>query len=159
MKLSDKIKWRLLTWCRSHAYDIVLPNYYWFDYEMDICKITQSGYIVEYEIKISRADYKADFNKNFYGYTKHDMLRSGKGANRFYFVVPENLVQISEVPEHCGLIYYSEYKITIIKNAKLLHRNHFTNYKRVAHKLADREGFLQRKLINLRNKNNYLKSL
>ena len=86
--------------------DIVIPNYYVNMFEMDLFVMKQSGIITEYELKISRSDFLADFKKKWGPDFKHDLLKSGKRkCNRFYFVVPENMVTIGEVPKHCGLIY------------------------------------------------------
>lgn len=149
-KLTDEITYNLMRYCRSHAYDIILPNFFVGNYEMDVCKIMQSGYMVEYEIKISKSDFKADFKKNngYNGKSKHDNLRIGeRPCNRFFFVVPKDLIQPDEVPDHCGLIYYHDKTFTLVKNAKLLHKNKQTDrlnfYKALAFKLAFREGIMR----------------
>lgn len=66
MKLADKIKYDLMSWCRFGSSDIILPNFFVGLWEMDLCVLKPSGYFTEYEIKISRADYKADFDKAFF---------------------------------------------------------------------------------------------
>jgi hypothetical protein len=109
--------------------------------EADIFGISKSGQMYEFEIKVSRADFKNDFkNKNY----KHDLLSNGdakhtynlwkKGRktnetydrivlpNRFYYACPEGLIQINEVPIYAGLIYISESgKYIEIKPAPLIH--------------------------------------
>lgn len=83
-------------------------------WESDFLLITRSGYCVEYEVKISRSDFFSDFKKT----AKHSILKDGTfinylseccsesfRPNRFYFVVPENMVSIDEVPHYSGLIY------------------------------------------------------
>lgn len=146
VKLADKIKYELLVWCKSSAYDIVIPNYYMFNDEMDICRI-HNDYIFEYEIKVSRSDFKKDFIKGGY-LNKHKQIKEGKKANRFYFVVPADLLNKSEIPEYCGLIYYYEQTncFKIIKTAKLLHKNGAVNYKKIALKLSGRLGNLMHKI-------------
>ncbi len=160
MKLTDIINKRLLSYCRSGSYDIVLQNYYYGTWEMDVMKITSAGYVIEYEVKISRSDFKNDFNKtqdnwlknNSNGYdkiknNKHQHILEGKRCNRFYFVVPDGLIESKEVPDYAGLIYFNEVGgFRTIKNAKLLHKNIFTNYKDVAVKLCFREESLRIKL-------------
>ena len=117
----------------------VLPNYTPRDWwECDVFEITKAGYFVEYEIKISRNDFKADSRKSDKGVSwftnefqhlnrpernKHaDLeLRSGKGPSRFWFVVPDGLVKEDEVPEWAGLLYIDRH-VSCIKSAPLLHR-------------------------------------
>lgn len=144
MKLADEIAYNLVRDCQRSGYEIVIPNFYLGNFEMDVFRRMKTGYIYEYEIKISRSDFFNDFKKfrkrrkvephqnyssyKFFDYEKilkHDELRNGDGqANRFYFVVPEGLVALDEVPKHAGLIYYkSQWKtFKIVKNAPLLHK-------------------------------------
>ena len=87
-----------------------------YDWESDVLKITKSGYAYEFEIKISRPDFKNDFKHKK---KKHLLLElkenKAKMPNYFYYVVPEGLVTEDEVPEYAGLIYVHA---TIIGNGK-----------------------------------------
>lgn len=106
--------------------------------ECDVISISKSNYIYEYEIKVSRSDFRADFNKD-----KHKLMLERKGTktrmikennekvkdtlyltcNYFNFVVPTGLVTIDEVPEYAGLIYMDEnLNFEIVKKAPLLHK-------------------------------------
>lgn len=83
---------------------IMLPNYTppgW--YESDLYVVTASMYTIEYEIKLTVADFKADWNKG----DKHMRLRDGtmRYPTRFYFAVPEGLLQPEDVPDYAGLVY------------------------------------------------------
>lgn len=100
MKFSNKIQRSLMPFVRGNG-DIVIPNYFHDCYEMDLFRLTPTEYIYEYEIKISRSNYFADFKKG----NKHERLQKGLAANRFFFVVPENLISIAECPKYAGLIY------------------------------------------------------
>lgn len=110
--------------------------------EADVFAILQSGYTAEYEVKISRSDFKAD-DKKVVRYArldgwkainrkKHDMLRDGyeKGPNRFYYVTPPDMVSEDEIPSHAGLIYVTKKSIydgiEIVKRAPLLHKKPIT---------------------------------
>lgn len=129
MKPADNILRRLVSFARGHGYEIIIPNFYYGQYEMDLFRLMPSGYVVEYEVKMSRNDFRNDFKKakikieggywhhheNGVRYedmpkvrvTKHDLIAAGQGAcNRFFFVTPENLVKPEEIPAHAGLIYY-----------------------------------------------------
>jgi hypothetical protein len=118
----------------------VLPNYtprgWW---ECDVFQITKAGYFVEYEIKLSLADFKADADKRksprwqFNGEfstarNKHEDLkaRSPLGPSRFYYVAPAGLLPTNMIPEWAGLIEARESKHEIpfvgeIKKAPRLH--------------------------------------
>jgi len=159
MKLADKISFELIKWARGSGHEILIPNFYHGWYEMDLFRLTNTEYVIEYEIKISRSDFFNDFKKNTrvylsgsYDYQtklKHDMIANGEGkCNRFFFVVPKDLVSINEVPEHCGLIYYNESSdfygnkysnLTMVKNAPILHKNKTADFKKLAVSLSFRE--------------------
>jgi hypothetical protein len=90
-----------------------MPNYTpdgWF--ENDVCEVTEAGYWREYEVKVSRADFKADSRKRRWvsaerdSKTKYDLLASGtiKGPSRFTYVMPKGLIQLDELPPFAGLI-------------------------------------------------------
>lgn len=92
--------------------------------------VTKAGLIVEYEIKISRSDFRADFKK-----IRHRILDSRKinephrGAAYFYYAVPRDLVRTTEVPDHAGLIYCDPV-FQIVKQAPRLHSNKITDHQR-----------------------------
>lgn len=106
--------------------------------ECDVLSISKSNYIYEYEIKISKSDFKADFKKKKHKLmcekkcTKYKMIKENNQkvkdtiyltSNYFYFVVPEGLVGISEIPEYAGLMYITEkHSFILIKKAPLLHK-------------------------------------
>jgi hypothetical protein len=157
-KLINRMQQKLIQYARGGAYDIVMCNYYFGSYEMDVFKLNDKMWITEYEIKISRTDFKKDFTKtrtrslyddkfNYQGSittNKHEQLEKGEcKPNRFYFVVPEGLVAKEEIPPHAGLLYYDEKtdSITVEKNARLLHKNPqpVTIYKDIARGLSFRE--------------------
>lgn len=129
------------------AASTVMPNFTpinWF--ECDVMEITKAGYFTEYEIKISRSDFKADALKNkrtgfrFDGATwvdvpgenKHKRLAQAdpKGPSRFWFVVPVGLITLDEVPGWAGLVVavptgeHSRFRahLRIEKEAPKLHR-------------------------------------
>lgn len=142
MKLADQISKTLVRFVNSGS-DIVVPNFYVGRYECDVMKLTKSGVFTEYEIKISRADYFNDFKKCHYErdltglipgvssylnipiltLNKHKETELGNRANKFYFVVPDGLIEPSEVPKYAGLIYYLNGRIRVVKNAKQIHKN------------------------------------
>lgn len=95
--------------------------------ECDVISISKSDYIYEYEVKISKSDFKADFKKN-----KHKHMLERKSVNEsknyyyipnyFYFVVPESLISIDDVPEYAGLMYLINDEFVEVKKAPILHK-------------------------------------
>jgi len=110
------MRWR---WQRN----FVLPNFApagWF--ECDVFELTARGYFREYEIKLSRADFRKDATKSSVKWvqvekrvgpapdvrtelepiaiSKHAMLAAGdvRGPRQFWYVTPVDLVKIEEVP-------------------------------------------------------------
>ncbi len=166
MKLADKI----LTAIRRHApkdpSEIMMPNFYLFGYEMDMMRLMTNGYVVEYEVKISRSDFFQDFKKmqEVYVYPidearqvqqffKHDGLREGKAANRFFFVTPEGLVDKEEIPKHAGLIYYRDGYLDTKKPAPLLHKRVYSDYRRLAIAMSWRDSNLRHRLNRIKELN------
>lgn len=110
----------------------VLENLYVFSWESDKLIETRSGLIYEFEIKVSKADFKNDFKKKdkhviLEGkethiptfdelepkykerYEKNYLVSHFKKPNYFYYAVPEGLITVEEVPEYAGLIYVLPY--------------------------------------------------
>lgn len=81
--------------------NIIAPNIYWgWDllYEADIVVITKSHYAYEIELKVSKADLKADSKKR-HGHNDYH--------NRFkylYFAMPEEIYEAELVPERAGVL-------------------------------------------------------
>lgn len=106
---------------------LVCPNYTPADWwECDLWLVTKAGYAVEFEIKVSVEDFKADAKKakHFYedrgkeGATyadrwkatlrqKHDLLatRDVRCPTRFYYVTPHDSgITLEMIPEWAGFI-------------------------------------------------------
>ncbi len=110
---------------------MVMPNVYvlraGFDtHESDFLTVTANGYIDEYEIKISRQDFKADLKKHRHLAYTHlspwtwayrpygwwgktgpytEIGSKARYPNRFWYVVPEGLIDVEDLPEHAGLLW------------------------------------------------------
>lgn len=99
----------------------LVHNLYVFGWESDYLAKTAAGYWYEVEIKISLADFKADFKKT----QKHNALRNrgwvGREAvpNYFSYCVPKPLMDKVRplLPDYAGLIGVSEYGHLIIDKA------------------------------------------
>ena len=100
---------------------LLMPNYtprnWW---ECDLFRVTNAGYFYEYEIKLSRSDFKADAHKirsrwgpkedGKWGFrevaNKHQLLKDGKeGPKHFLWVIPEGLIELEEIEEWAGVIH------------------------------------------------------
>ncbi len=128
-KIIQNILWRHLS---SKGHTLICPNYtpakWW---ECDMFSVTKSGYVVEHEIKISKADFKNDTKKSQNTNVKteirnkHIQLASSDpdGPNRFFYVVPEDLIKKDEVPTWAGLMYVNKYgSVYVEKDAPKLHK-------------------------------------
>lgn len=141
--------------------EFTVPNIYFFSngyYETDVLVYQKNGYILDFEIKISVQDFKADFKKT----TKHEILSTGartyeydttrliegirvpfkagetipcESPNKFYYAVPENLIKVEDIPSYAGLIYVTEFgAIKKIKEAPFLHKTKIDCYERLCKK-------------------------
>lgn len=103
-------------------------------FETDMLVLTKCGYAYGFEIKVSRADLKADFKKP--QHTKIGEMMNGRtGMERyygkfkhFYYAVPEQIKEMALelIPPFCGLwvLYREKYpgpsKFYLAKEAKIL---------------------------------------
>jgi hypothetical protein len=170
MRKSDKILRALIYDVRKIGHEVIIPNFYFGNWEMDLFRLLNTGYLTEYEVKTSRGDFRNDFKKSTedvkYNFaekkieksnfrTKHEMMEAGNYiANKFFFVVPENLIKPDEVPDYAGLIYFDEkYNVfKTIKPAKFIHKNKpDIDFKQICKSLCYREYNQRLKNLNLTN--------
>jgi hypothetical protein len=108
----------------NHKY--VINNAFIFNWESDFFSVTESGYVYEVEIKVTRGDFKDDFNKT----EKHILLESEsaesnmKRPNKFFYAAPKGLLNTIEIPKYAGLIEIPDIDEmpVVSKNAPFLHR-------------------------------------
>ena len=91
-----------------------------FSSEIDVLSILKSGYIVEYEVKISRSDFKADAKKSKWKWFR--MKKEDRTPNYFFYVCPHGLIQVEEIQDFAGLIYAHDNHLEVVKKAKIIHR-------------------------------------
>lgn len=123
----------------KEIYPILVSNIYLFYWESDLIYISKSGYVTEYEIKISKSDFKADKKKEY----KHQKLNSHDPfkPKYFWYVCPPNIIDAQDIPDYAGLIYcdslaydevtYSSLRdnVKIIKEAPRLRSDKITDQK------------------------------
>lgn len=112
--------------CQSETLKFNIPcenvKYLFSDWEIDVLSLNKSNYLTEFEVKISRSDFKADAKKKkwvFYQNTNGWL----KVSNYFYYACPKELITESELPSFAGLIYVSNEGIEVIKKAPLNHKH------------------------------------
>jgi hypothetical protein len=96
----------------------------------DILMVDKNDYLVEFEVKVSISDLKADFEKKKHKSYKNYNGRGGMVPNRLYFAVPKLLVTKASVilkayPAY-GIITVDESdgKVEVFKRAGFIHRFH-----------------------------------
>lgn len=94
----------LFAWLEQKGHELICPNTGVFGWEADLVSVTSSMYAHEFEIKISRSDFKADAQKILKHKTLISKRRTYPGPSRFFYVVPTGLLDGLDVPEHAGLI-------------------------------------------------------
>ncbi len=168
---SNKVMVGLMDFVLNTVGEIIVPNYYLGSWECDLYKVSTKGFDTEYEIKISKSDFKNDFKKQHESLAenwrehwdagtelprktknKHDLILNGERCNRFYFVMPEGMVDLNEVPKYCGVIFfyeqYGELRFRTARASKLLKKepiNH-EKYKHIAGNLCIKLHVAKRKL-------------
>lgn len=126
MELTEKlIIAALMQWEMEYGNkQVVLPNatavYRW---EADLLAITKAYYVHEYEVKLSLADFKADFRKK----VKHKILDGGYSwfkPNYFWYAVGFDL-DVALLPPYAGLLTITingdKISINTVKVAPRLH--------------------------------------
>lgn len=136
--------------CAIKRHEIIVPNSCLFDWESDLVSVTRADYIHEYEIKVTRADFKADAKKKrarilvdaveripLWGGVERERVH--RRPNYFWYVVPAGLITVEEVPEYAGLMYVSRrvdspllYRDISrdVKPAKQLHKDKINGWQR-----------------------------
>lgn len=139
---------------KGNNFRLSIPNIFAtgnFGFESDILCIRKSGYTVEYEVKVSLADFRNDAKKTIaepgseptvieepaswgiqrrYVYpeiSKYELLRTGRMvANQFYYIMPRELAvkALPGLPEFAGLLALEEWGgFTELQGAVMLHKN------------------------------------
>src|SRR5688500_4528407 len=84
--------------CAIKRHELIVPNSGLFGWESDLISVTKAGFIYEFEIKITRSDFRADAKKTRTGFMVNpERTRWGRPASRanyFYYVTPPGLVTV-----------------------------------------------------------------
>jgi hypothetical protein len=139
----------------DHTNGFVLKNIYIGMFEMDVLRMTRDGFVYEYEVKTTLSDFYKDFDKvakfgdiDAVGVRKHDVIKSGNYvANRFYYVLTEEIYNKVDIPDYAGAIVVRENGFVYKKTAPMLSfTKHYDLYPTLLFKMAYRENNLLEKL-------------
>lgn len=145
----------------TQRYELMVPNcYVSHDSEADLFAVRKgSGYVDEFEVKLSRGDLLADKNKRVafrretlddyrnwknkkdepkpWTMPKYEALTSGVlPINYFWFVFSEGLAQPGEIPDWAGLIEINQRgRLAVRRSPKILHKNKIPPEERYRHSL------------------------
>ncbi len=154
----------IATILRSHynqGYTYRLNNIFIYgaDWESDFFCVDDEGYATEFEIKISRADFKGDFRKYKHLLFRKIEKRGLLMPNKFYYVVPDGMVSPDDIPRYAGLIYVVGSHLKVIRRAPYLHREKRDYRRIIAPKVYDRYSVQRRQLAVVRHENMELKKI
>jgi hypothetical protein len=95
--------------------------------------------VCEYEIKITRKDFRADLLKSRHqklAGLNHDPIPgwwhdNRKGPSYLYYAAPSDLLTIGDIPAHAGLIVISDSGVaSIVRPAPKLHKDKLPDHHR-----------------------------
>jgi hypothetical protein len=102
VKKSEKKAFQLL-YLRYIRHQVMVANVVLPDYgECDVLSVSPGGYLYEFEIKDTRADFLSELrNKE----EKHAKFQAGYCPKFFYFVTTEaRMIEVNELPPRMGLL-------------------------------------------------------
>jgi len=127
---ANEIQNKMIRHLQRKIGNFVIPNVTLLGstWESDVVLVTKSLFWTEFEIKTSVADYRKDFLKSERRWKsgsllKHDAYSSAEPIlssrqwtkrefipkpKQFYFVTPVRLLNVEDIPAHCGLIEFDE---------------------------------------------------
>ena len=137
MALSERNVQTALWWRLYKTGGFMVPNYTpagWF--ENDVWYVSKAGFACEFEIKLTRSDFRNDAQKTLpllqwskdagKDTLKYAQLSSGHtaGPSKFVYVAPAGVIPLEEVPPWAGLWEFNPSRtidFKIIRKARWLH--------------------------------------
>ena len=104
---------------------------YFFRGELDVISVAKSGYVSELEVKVSRADFRADIKKSKWQYINWCLESKSEISSRylpnyFTYVCPiingKAIITESDLKPYMGLIYFQDGELITIRKPKLIHK-------------------------------------
>jgi hypothetical protein len=147
--------------------NLFIPNVNGGYGEMDVLRLTRAGYAYEYEIKITRADFRADKKKEL----KHESYSKvfnnlpfcwwdGRPKNQegipnyFIYVAPKGVIPVDELPEYAGLYELENGLLSCVKPPKKIHKEKQRDYWETKALWALNAKYLYHYWLKLKDKNN-----
>ncbi len=141
--------------------NIIVPNISWgfMNHEADVFIIKKSGYATEVEIKRSKADLLADFNK------RHNHVDRLNRISEFYYALPNSIYEKCKdlIPKNAGILTCEKYDTGYGKEECHVRVRREAEWVKGARKLTDKEKLkiaslgtmriwnLKQKIIKLQN--------
>lgn len=98
-------------WIGGHSVVLTKPNVCGWE-QPDVIGWTGAGHSTLLEVKVSRADFFRDADKPFRAVPGVGM------GNRRYYVVPEGLVKVEEVPSGWGLVEAGRKRFRVVRESE-----------------------------------------
>ena len=153
--LSKEISFEFEKSLNKNLQEVIVSNFFIWKWEMDIFRMLKNWYVYEYEIKISKNDFKNDFEKK----NKHELMKKWqRECNKFYFIIPEWIIKTEDVPKEYWLILYNikDKNFKEVQKPKFLHKNKIWEQdwfqKYLIKKLALKTLLLKQKIDKLHRK-------
>lgn len=141
----------LYHWLQGSGHDLIVPNTSMaFCWESDLVSVTSAGYLCDYEIKVSRADWLRELrtasaehrdqsSRDWTKWMRHQRLSDLSSydavnfrgdvhiPSRFWVVAPEGVVADGELPAYAGLLLVTPKRDRLLiekhRKAPMLHRH------------------------------------
>jgi hypothetical protein len=93
-------------------------------WKMDVVSLSKAGMLYEFEVKISRSDFKVDAKKRKHQFYKSDEFSIVEKwtPNYFSYACPKDLITVDEIPDYAGLYYCKDEEVKEIRKPKRLHK-------------------------------------
>ncbi len=90
-------------------------------HEADVLVLRKSGATLEFEVKVSREDFRADFRKT----EKHEQMKRGhpQGPQYFFYACEPGIINADDVPAYAGLVHIVRHYYPNISNTVMLHKD------------------------------------
>mgnify|MGYP006278529629 CR=1 FL=1 len=126
----SKIQSLLYEWCSEKRHPVTIDNCGACTIgKADLLSVTKARLVHEFEIKCSVGDFRREFEEKD---TKHDRLDRADNRlmslpNYFWFVSPEDLLDLDEIPSYAGLLYVTEDGCSVEKEAPRIHTDNLSD--------------------------------
>jgi hypothetical protein len=121
----------------KQGHKLICPNAQIFIGESDLLSVSLKGFAYTHEIKVSKADFKREFqfdkqtsNKKYFMHEALERIKktgvitdawTDRIPSYYLFVCPSNLITADEIPAYAGLLWYDGEGFTKIVNAPRIH--------------------------------------